>query len=769
MINNNQDNKLLETAQEYRKKGFSVIPIGINPEGGQFKLPLIGWSDLKRERSSEEQIKNWFEPSFGKRVTGLGIVTGENSGITVIDLDLDKKTGKLNEEFIEKLKGVKTPVAKSGSGGYHYYFRYYPKFKNKAKIAPNVDIRTEGGCIIAPPSKHLSGGRYEWVVGLDTPIAIMPDWLKDFAKEEKPIVARERRGTNMDRRIDEAKAVPFNELIPEFGKRNPIQCLWHQEKHPSLSWDKKTNRIKCFGCPISFDTIAYIEDIENIGFVEAVKTLTPTYVSGIPLPVAPADMANLPQEKEGAGKVFTKIGQAQAYIAKQPMYYSPEGLIWFWNFEKYCYELKDEIDLLNGIRKEMEIDTVNGKTRVEILSALKQVGREQRIEDKPKRWVQFKDTLIDPKTLKKMPATPKYFLTNPIPHKLGESEETPEIDRLLHEWAVKEGVQDESYVQSLYEYIAYSLTDDLFMQRIIALTGGGSNGKGKFLTLIRRLVGMENVVEVDLKGLSNYQDTFATSRLYKKLVAFAGEVDYRDLKNTKMLKKLAGEDLLAYTFKGKNTFTDKCMATLYIATNSLPATPDKSLGFYRRWAITDFPNTFDIKDGILDVISEEEYENLCLKSVGILKGLYGTKRFTNEGTYDEREKKYEARSNPLPTFIEDCCEEIPGEKVKLRQFGTAFNKWLKSKSLRMMDIRQVGKMLRNEGYELGSRKYFSKDGGETSAISIKGIVLKGVADENEENALNEAYKAREMLENAEEAEKGKKASADQKAGAQQQF
>ncbi|MCX6722971.1 MAG: hypothetical protein NT094_02765, partial [Candidatus Staskawiczbacteria bacterium] len=103
---------------------------------------------------------------------------------------------------------------------------------------------------------------------------------------------------------------------------------------------------------------------------------------------------------------------------------------------------------------------------------------------KPKGWIQFNDVLVNPKTIEQIEADYKYFLTNPIPHKLGKSEETPEIDRLLREWVVKNQIQDESYIQSLYEYIAYSLTDDLFMQRIFALTGGGSNDKGTFLKLI---------------------------------------------------------------------------------------------------------------------------------------------------------------------------------------------------------------------------------------------------------------------------------------------
>ena len=430
-----------------------------------------------------------------------------------------------------------------------------------------------------------------------------------------------------------------------------------------------------------------------------------------------------------AGEIFGKIAQAKAFIEKQPIFYSPEGLLWFWNFKRYCYELKDEVDLLNGIRGEMMIDTINGRSRTEILSALKQVGREQAPQKKPKGWIQFNGVLINPKTLEKTTADYKYFLTNPIPHKLGESEETPEINRLLREWAVKEGVQDESYVQSLYEYIAYALTDDLFMQRIIALTGGGSNGKGTFLKLIEQLLGRNNCISVDIKKLST--NNFAMSSIYKKLVAFAGEVGYNDLASTNVLKKITGEDLIEYEFKGKTSFTDDCITTFFIATNSLPITPDKSTGFYRRWVITDFPNIFDIKADVLSGVSEKEYENLCFKSVNILKKLYDNRKFVNEGNYEERERKYEERSNPLPTFIEENCEEEAGCKIKLQEFWNKYNAWLKSKKLRIITIIQLGKQLRGLGQEVARSKFPNEPN--TTSVAVQNQKWKQKNTENTEN------------------------------------
>ena len=61
-----------------------------------------------------------------------------------------------------------------------------------------------------------------------------------------------------------------------------------------------------------------------------------------------------------------------------------------------------------------------------------------------------------------------------------------------------------------------------------------------------------------------------------------GEVDTYDLTNTNLLKQLAGEDLIRFEFKGKTPFSEKSNTTCFIASNSLPVTPDRSNGFYRR-------------------------------------------------------------------------------------------------------------------------------------------------------------------------------------------
>lgn len=99
----------------------------------------------------------------------IGIATGEKSKLFIVDIDT-KNDGEVHlkkwEQQNHPLKDDARVV--TGSGGYHYYFSYPKDFgkqlRNKAGVLPGVDIRADGGFVVAPPSKHVSGGIYEWEV-----------------------------------------------------------------------------------------------------------------------------------------------------------------------------------------------------------------------------------------------------------------------------------------------------------------------------------------------------------------------------------------------------------------------------------------------------------------------------------------------------------------------------------------------------------------------------------------------------------------------------
>lgn len=112
----------------------------------------------------------------------IGIATGEESGMFV--LDVDGATGRDSLQDLEAENGRLPDTVESltGGGGRHILFRYptFPVRNSTNHIAPGLDIRGDGGYIVAPRSLHVSGRRYEWEAMSrpdEVALAPAPEWL----------------------------------------------------------------------------------------------------------------------------------------------------------------------------------------------------------------------------------------------------------------------------------------------------------------------------------------------------------------------------------------------------------------------------------------------------------------------------------------------------------------------------------------------------------------------------------------------------------------
>lgn len=389
-----------------------------------------------------------------------------------------------------------------------------------------------------------------------------------------------------------------------------------------------------------------------------------------------------------AGKVFSKQGQAEYFNELQPFFYDKNKIWWMWNKTEYKWEIVDEVDILNMVNQATGMDVISSKERTEILNALKQEGRKCHPEQIKPTWIQFKNKIVDIKTGEEFEASPKYFVTNPIPYKRHNNnyEKTPTMDKLFEEWVGKK------YVKTLYEILAYSLIPSYPIHRLFCLLGSGSNGKSCFLRLMKKFVGKENVTATELDTLLNSR--FEKARLHKKLVCLMGETNFQIIENTSIIKKLTGQDTIGFEYKNKNPFEDENYAKIIIATNNLPVTTDKTVGFYRRWLIIDFPTQFPENEDILKKIPEEEYEALARKCSILLKDLLEKQKFHNEGSINERMKRYEEKSNPFEKFINEFCSlDNPDEFITKSEFSRRLNEWLIEKRFRKMGDRTINKMM----------------------------------------------------------------------------
>jgi hypothetical protein len=132
---------------------------------------------FKSATTDANKIRLWWshEPTYN-----IGVATGAASGLVVVDVD--KKSGGLTT--LATLPTMATMSAVTGGSGKHFYFRHPGgQIRNKAGLFPGIDVRGDGGYVVAPGSAG-----YRW----DEPgheLAPLPGWLLPLLQDQAPRTA----------------------------------------------------------------------------------------------------------------------------------------------------------------------------------------------------------------------------------------------------------------------------------------------------------------------------------------------------------------------------------------------------------------------------------------------------------------------------------------------------------------------------------------------------------------------------------------------------
>lgn len=212
------DPHLLNAALAYGRAGWPVMPLaGAEMHGGEMKCSCH-WretcvSPAKHPRTKqglydastdEETIRGWFR-SF--RTLNIGVRTG--IVCDVVDVDEESKTGgdgyeslmaitcheRSGDRDADVLAVWPGPVVRTGHG-WHLFLK--PQHhSNRAKLMTGIDYRGDGGYIVAPPSVHVTGQRYEWL--RKGPMADEPTpWLNILMHPPRcPFVVVRKRSTKV--------------------------------------------------------------------------------------------------------------------------------------------------------------------------------------------------------------------------------------------------------------------------------------------------------------------------------------------------------------------------------------------------------------------------------------------------------------------------------------------------------------------------------------------------------------------------------------------
>lgn len=205
------DGSPLEAALYYASLGWRVLPIR---PGGKHP-PMNSWQHAAT--TDPAVITNWYRGLY--RDHGVGILTGPTSGIWVLDVDVsDGKRGDETLAALETMHGPLPATVRSitGSGGYHIYFNDPGvPIRNSAstRLGPGLDVRADGGQVVAAPTVHPNGRPYAWEIGYgpdEIAVADAPAWLLELVTADPEPRVKIERATGVKIGDDDSIAARIN-------------------------------------------------------------------------------------------------------------------------------------------------------------------------------------------------------------------------------------------------------------------------------------------------------------------------------------------------------------------------------------------------------------------------------------------------------------------------------------------------------------------------------------------------------------------------------
>lgn len=250
----NYSSSLLKT---YASLRWKIIPVhnvstqgfcscGNEKCGSRGKHPRFNrWQTLATD--DFRQIESWWAQAPR---SNIGIVSGASSNLVIVDID-KRHGGEFSLAALIKENGPlpRTLKVTTGGGGFHIYFRH-PGFgvRNRVNVRPGIDIRGDGGFIVAPPSVHASGQPYQWTEPPQMEfVAEVPSWLLE-------ILSRNENRQSLDTSPNQVLSGSRNNFLAQ--KAGSLRRAGFDRESLILSLQQINNRV----CkpPLSIDEVKKI-------------------------------------------------------------------------------------------------------------------------------------------------------------------------------------------------------------------------------------------------------------------------------------------------------------------------------------------------------------------------------------------------------------------------------------------------------------------------------------------------------------------------------
>lgn len=694
-----------------------MIPKRLQRKGINFCL--IGKGEKKPfEKDWQIKLLEFDNPALINHLSSngnYGVRGGGEAKLLILDFDNEK----VEQEVKPKLP--LTFSVKTGSGRLHLYF-----FSDKTEsfkifdeeMNTLADVQGEGKQVVGPGSIHPNGNRYEVVDDRDIAFieyselkAIIMAYDKKPRKDKTEPVKTYigiRDETNFADVIK--SSVSLESVLREVGidtSKNPTNCPFHSSKGGKcLGFNSETWH--CFHCEESGNIFSVVMKYKKCDFKESLIWFAERF--GLQKEYEDCRQRYLDKiKKESHDKdkdikyqflalVSGQIKQwAQAteiltdYVLRKVKIFTTKddqkSEMWIYKEGTYIPQGRSEVKaILRDLLEEHYSAFIYNKV-IEKIEPDTFIEAERFFSTNYKDEVPVLNGILNIFSGVLSPFDSNKIFFNKLPVTFDPQAECPKINSFL-----KSVLAKEEDIKVFYELAGFSLLKEYTIEKAFMLVGGGRNGKGKSIELLKRLVGIDNCCSVPLASL--LPESFGISELFSKLLNLAGDIGNQDLRDTSMFKAATARDLLGAKRKFQRNINFQNYAKFVFACNELPMVYDLSKGFWDRWVLLEYPYTFvseeeysnapdktnlRIRDPeIIDrITTPEELSGFLNKALEGLRRLLSNKDFSQTLGSEEIKSTWIRKSNSFIAFCLDYLEEDATGFVSKRELRKAYSNYCK--------------------------------------------------------------------------------------------
>jgi putative DNA primase/helicase len=761
---------MLDWALEYARAGFRILPVHTIRNGvcscagskackpGKHPIANLVRHGSKDAATDENTIRAWWH-----RVpdANIAVATGKESGVVVIDIDGPE--GEASFAELEKLHGPIPGTAEVVTArGRHLYLEYpacVERIKSCSRQDLKIDIRGDGGYVVAPPSIHHSGKSYAFR-DLVTPPAVCPDWLVEFANGN--LVGHTIPGANTAREkagsatlADDLTAgqfpPPHSEALEE-QIRSALPYILAEDRTTWwevgaalhwLSWGEAGYSLWTewsLSCPKKFNEEDQRRTWEGYDSSHKARLLTIRSLyhkareGGWPTATLESSSQKAFFRKTDLGnarRLVERHGQNIRYVHAWKKWVIWQGDLWSVDECGAIDELAKE--MVESIHSDAEQEPDDAKraqlrkhainsAKAERLQALVKVARsEEPVIARPTDFdadpwlLGVANGTIELKTQHFRESRREDFITKRSAVRFDPSAQCPRWSEFLQ--TVMGG--DRELASYLQRVIGYMLTGSVHEEILFVLYGTGCNGKSTFRETIHLLLGEYAVVSDAGLLISRNQQGAATpdvARLQGKRLVAINETAENDQLNEARVKFLTSNDMITARHLYGEPFDFVPTHKTFLTTNHRPVIKGTDRGIWRR--IHLIPFTQQIEDPQKNF--REEF--LLPELPGILKwALEGLKEYLQRGLQPPcavvaATEDYKQEMDVVGRWIDERCDLDAAVEVPTGELYLDYARWSKCEVGWEMKVLRFGRQLAERG--------FSKTRGSGGARCTRGLALK---------------------------------------------